>query len=246
MSAFNKNSNSYILIYAVVMTLVLGTVLAAVSEVLRPKQTEEKDFEQMKFILSSALGSDNVSSLPRNEVASMYTELVKDFVVDGNGNIVDGASAKSVAVGKEYKLPLAERKLPVYSIADKNDPSKVAYYVLPVYGFGLWDNIWGYVALESDLNSIKGIIFDHKGETPGLGARITEAAIQERFVGKKLFDEQGSFQSVTMQKGEGNDYSSDPHKVDGMSGATLTAEGVNNMLSDYLNLYNNYFKKIKS
>lgn len=246
MSAFNKNSNSYILIYAVVMTLVLGTVLAAVSEVLRPKQTEEKDFEQMKFILSSALGAESVSTLPREEVTAMYNQLVKDFVVDGSGNVIEGASAKSIAVGKEYKLPLTERKLPVYSIADKNDPSKVAYYVLPVYGFGLWDNIWGYVALESDLNSIKGVIFDHKGETPGLGARITEAAIQERFVGKKLFDEQGTFQSVSMQKGEGNDYSSDAHKVDGMSGATLTAVGVNNMLSDYLNLYNNYFKKIKS
>jgi Na+-transporting NADH:ubiquinone oxidoreductase subunit C len=244
-SKFSKNSNGYILMYAMIMTLVLGTVLASVSEVLKPKQTAEKDFEQMKFILASALGMETVNQLPRNEVTDMYNELVKDFVVDPEGERQEGLTAEDVNVGKEYKKPKPERLLPVYSIAKENQPEEVAYYVVPVYGFGLWDNIWGYVALESDLATIKGVIFDHKAETPGLGARITENEIQQRFVGKKLLDASGDFQSIVMQKGEGNNYDDNPHKVDGLSGATLTAVGVNNMFRDYFKMYYNFFNTLK-
>ncbi len=245
MSKFNKNSNAYILMYAMVMTLVLGTVLASVSEVLKPRQTEEKDFEKMKFILASALGNETINALSREAVSEMYTQRVKDFVVNAAGEMQDGMTADQVIVGKEYKKSKSERVLPIYSIGSEENPDQTAFYVVPVYGFGLWDNIWGYVALESDLATIKGVIFDHKGETPGLGARITEAEIQQRFVGKKLLDASGDFQSVAMQKGEGNDYSSNEHRVDGMSGATLTAVGVNNMIHDYFELYYNYFNTLK-
>jgi Na+-transporting NADH:ubiquinone oxidoreductase subunit C len=96
--------------------------------------------------------------------------------------------------------------------------------------------------LQQDLNSIQGVKFQHKGETPGLGARIESEEIQSRYKGKSIFDN-GVLESVIMQKGEGMDYSNDAHKVDGMSGATLTGKGVNNMLLDYLNCYQNYLKK---
>ena len=109
---------------------------------------------------------------------------------------------------------------------------------------GLWDWISGYIALESDLNTVKGIAFDHKQETPGLGARITTSEVQERYKGKEIFD--GSeLVSVSMVKGEGNPGLSS-HQVDGMSGATITGKGVNQMLEHYLECYTSYFEKIKS
>ena len=132
--------------------------------------------------------------------------------------------------------------MPVYEFRNEADPSKVENAVIPVYGYGLWNNIWGFVALQSDLNTVQGVKFEHAGETPGLGARITSEEIQARFKGKKVF-EGDDISSVVIQKGEGMDYSNDPHKVDGMSGATLTGKGVNNMLKDYFGCYKNYLKK---
>jgi Na+-transporting NADH:ubiquinone oxidoreductase subunit C len=115
-----------------------------------------------------------------------------------------------------------------------------------VHGFGLWNEIWGFVALESDLNTIRGVSFDHKGETPGLGARIaSDPEIAARYKGKTIYDG-SNLVSVNMMKGEGNDYDNEPHRVDGMSGATLTGKGVNNMLMDYLQNYANYLKKKKA
>ena len=114
-----------------------------------------------------------------------------------------------------------------------------------MFGKGLWDDVWGYIALETDLITIKGASFGHKGETPGLGARITE--VQDRFKGKKIVDASGKLISVSFAKGEGTtDYSSDDNQVDGLSGATMTTKGVNSMLSNYFGYYDNYFKTIRN
>ena len=113
-----------------------------------------------------------------------------------------------------------------------------------MFGAGLWDWISGYMAIDKDLNTIRGIAFDHKQETPGLGARITEIGVQDRYIGKKLFD--GSeLKSVTMVKGEGKTGLSE-YEVDGLSGATLTAKGVNIMLEHYIGCYTGYLNSIKS
>jgi Na+-transporting NADH:ubiquinone oxidoreductase subunit C len=132
----------------------------------------------------------------------------------------------------------------VYTVAKENS-DEVEFFVLPSYGFGLWDNIWGYIAIKGDFNTVEGVIFDHKGETPGLGARITESEVQARYKGKQLYAADGSFQSVNMQKGEGADYSSEPHKVNGMTGATITGNGLNNMFKDYVLLYSAYLNSLK-
>jgi len=100
------------------------------------------------------------------------------------------------------------------------------------------------MALQSDLNTIEGVTFSHAGETPGLGARITEESVQQRYQGKEIWGEKGELESVVMEKGEGRDYSNDPHKVDGMSGATITAVGVNNMLRNYLSHYEAFLTKM--
>lgn len=248
MSKFNKDSGSYIFTFAVVMTLLLGAVLAFTSESLKDKQKAEREFERKKFILSAALGTETINAMAaknRQDVEELYANRVKNFVVDSAGEKIDGLTAKDVVVAKEYKLPVKERKLPVYTVS-KEGSEEVEYYVMPIYGYGLWDNIFGYVSLQSDLNTVQGVIFDHVGETPGLGARITEAEVQKRYQGKEIYNEKSELVSVDMQKGEGADYSNEPHKVNGMTGATITGVGVNKMMLAYLGLYEEYFNNIKS
>lgn len=245
MSKLNKNSSTYIFTFAIVMTLVLGAILAFTSESLKETQAAEREFERKKFILSAALGRDEIETMAsknRKEVESIYDTRVKSLVVNSKGEEITDAKVNDIIIAKEYKLAPDDRKLPVYTIANENG-SAIEFYVLPVYGFGLWDNIWGYISVKSDLNTVKGVIFDHKGETPGLGARITEAGVQARYADKKLYDESGALQTVVMQKGESGNYDADPHKVNGMTGATITGVGLNQMMKDYIALYDNYFKK---
>jgi Na+-transporting NADH:ubiquinone oxidoreductase subunit C len=227
------------LLYAAGLTIVCGGLLALASEGLKDRQQANIELERKSNILSTVLKLDKSV-----DVATVYNRRIRDYVVDYRGNVVEGVDAASVNIEAEYKKNPADRLLPIYEFLDENNPEVIQSVIVPVYGFGLWDKIWGYVALQSDLNTIQGVVFQHKGETPGLGARIASEEIQNRYRGKKIF-EGTELVSVEMMKGEGMDYSDDPHKVDGMSGATLTAKGVNNMLRDYLVSYKNYFDKLK-
>jgi Na+-transporting NADH:ubiquinone oxidoreductase subunit C len=236
-----RQSNKYIIIYASVLTIVCGGLLAIAAEGLKEKQQFNVALEQKKNILSTV-----VTLAENQDVNELYAQRVNAFVIDFQGNIKEGVKPQDVNLAIEYKKTPEDRLLPVYEIKAESDPNKVENVVLPVYGYGLWNDIWGFVALESDMNTIKGVKFDHKGETPGLGARIeSDAEVQARYKGKSIY-EGDKLISVNMMKGEGIDYSNDKHKVDGMSGATLTAKGVNNMLLDYFHSYSNYLKKKKT
>jgi Na+-transporting NADH:ubiquinone oxidoreductase subunit C len=243
-SQFNKNSNGYILVYAIIMTLVFGTLLAFVSETLKDKQKAEVLIEKQKFILKAAYGADGMEGIEKSEITPLYDKAVEVKIVNNSGVNLDVEEGK-ISIGKEYKKPAEERALPIYVVGKKDNPEEVESYVLPVYGKGLWDFIWAYVAIDADLKTIEGIVFDHVGETPGLGARITDAEVQQRFVGKQLAYEGNSVDAPDFQKGEGTDYSDNPQKVDGLSGATITAFGVNQMLDDYMALYLPYINKLK-
>ncbi len=229
------------------MTLLLGAILAFTSESLKEKQASEREFERKKFILSAALGRTHIDEMAKQDraaVESIYDNRVQSFVVNAKGEKVAGTTVADIVVAKEFKKSKEDRLLPIYTIMNETG-DEAEYFVLPIYGNGLWDNIWGYLSLQSDINTVQGVIFDHKAETPGLGARITEANLQARYIGKKLYDESGSFQSVVMQKGETGNFDSDPHKVNGMTGATITGVGVNQMMEDYVNLYKNYLNTVK-
>lgn len=244
MPQFNKSSNGYILVYAIIMTLVFGTLLAFVSETLKDKQKAEVLIEKQKFILKAAYGEDGMAGIAKSEITPLYDKAVDVKVINNIGADIDADEVK-LNIGKEYKKAAGERALPIYVVGTKDDPSKVESYVLPVYGKGLWDFIWAYVAIDADLKTIEGIVFDHVGETPGLGARITDAEVQQRFIGKELVYEGQTVDAPDFQKGEGKDYSGDKQKVDGLSGATITANGVNQMLDDYMVLYLPYINKLK-
>lgn len=239
-----QRSNTYIILYTLALTVFCGVVLSLTAMGLRPFQDANKEQERKMNIVGTVVKTEGME---KADIVKTYDEIIEGFVVDFNGKVVEGMQPGAVLIPKEYKKPLKERVFPVYTAKSKSDPSKVEFYIFPLYGFGLWNNISGYVSVKSDLNTINGINFGHVGETPGLGARITDdPAITERYKGKTLFDDKGELQSVVMQKGEGNNYDDAPHKVDGMSGATLTGKGVNNMLMDYFTAYQNYIKSIKN
>ncbi|MFM7851997.1 MAG: NADH:ubiquinone reductase (Na(+)-transporting) subunit C, partial [Flammeovirgaceae bacterium] len=235
-----RQSNTYIIVYSAILTVVCAGVLAFASISLKDAQEANIALEQKGNILST------VTQIPDGaDVQALYAKRIKGFVVDHKGNVVPNADPSKVIVASEYKKKPEERVLPVYEFLNDADPTKVEAVVLPVYGYGLWNNIWGFVALESDFNTVLGVKFAHAGETPGLGARIETEEIQKRYIGKKVFDGSSTLISIMMMKGEGQNYSDDHHKVDGMSGATLTGKGVNNMLKDYFSCYKTYLTKNK-
>lgn len=233
-----RQSNLYIILYSAILTIVCGGLLAFASQALKPRQDANIELERKSNILSTVMVLEK-----KADITELYQSRIRELVIDFNGNPVDKKAA-DVNVGVEYKKRPEDRLLPIYEFLSASDPNKVESAVIPVFGFGLWNTIAGYVALESDFNTIKGVSYSHVGETPGLGARIASAEIQDRYKGKQIF-QATTLVSVTMQKGEGMDYSQDPHKVDGMSGATLTAKGVNNMLKEYFGCYQKYLEKNK-
>jgi Na+-transporting NADH:ubiquinone oxidoreductase subunit C len=241
-----QQSNTYIITFSVILTVVLGLLLSGTSQVLGPMQREAIALDQKKQILGAVISGDEIAAMTPEEVNSYYGSHIASTVVDVNGKEITDATAAGVDVGKNYKKPVEERQFPVYIFHEEGDVAAVKSYVFPIYGAGLWDAIWGFLALDTDMNTVGGITLAHAGETPGLGARITEPGVQGRFEGKEIFNESGELVAIQMQKGEGKDYSGNPHQVDGMSGATITGNGLNNMLKNYLGYYKAYIESKKS
>lgn len=236
-------SNSYIIRFVLVMCVVVAVVLAFMSSGLSEIHSKNEAVFNKRAILTSIKKylPKPLESMSDTEVESLFKEKIKQTVVKVDGSEVDGMMAESLDMAKEKKKPEAERNFPLFTYTADDGKS---YFILAVRGSGLWDEIWGNIALESDFNTIAGTSFDHKGETPGLGAEIKDnPAFPAQFVGKKLFDESGAFVSVKVVKGG---VSEGLHDVDAISGATITSVGVEEMLKRGLGYYQNYLNKLKT
>lgn len=243
-----RQSNGYVIGFAAILTVVLGGLLALAATGLREPQAKAEQLDTRTKILSAVMNieeGDDVNQIWEDRITSLVVNIEGEEVATlENG---EQLVAEKIDVGKEYKKAPEDRLFPVYKFMSEENPEQVDAYIVPVFGNGLWDRIWGFVALEPDLVTVRGVRFDHKGETPGLGARITDEGVQDRYVGKKIYSDIGELESIEMVKGETGDPSMyDEYHVDGMSGATLTAKGVNNMLEKYFTYYENYFKTIKT
>ena len=242
-----RQSNLYVILFAIGLTVVFGGALSLTSVGLKPLQDKQVELDTKKKILGAVMDISQITD--PNEILSVYDKRVKSIVVDINGNEVktdakgNPAVAEKVNIQKNSKMKKEDRLYPVFMFMSESN--EVQSYIFPTFGSGLWDWISSYIALDQDLNTVKGIAFDHKGETPGLGARITETNVQDRYVGKEIYNDKGELVSITMVKGEGNTVLSQ-HQVDGMSGATMTAKGVNAMLESYLGCYQAFIEKNKS
>lgn len=209
----DKNKNSYIFIYSIILVVVVAGVLSLVAVVLQPKQAKNYEIEQKKNILSAL--KINVET---KEVESTYAKIVNKIAVDESGNEVKSDDA-----------------LVLY----KAQTDKGLKYVFPLSGKGLWGPIWGYISLNDDLNTVYGAYFDHKSETSGLGAEIATEHFQAQFSGKKIFDAENHFVSIkTNKRGAQNE-----NEVDAISGATITSTSVSEMLEKCLSKYLPYIEK---
>ncbi len=240
-----QQSNTYIILFSIGLTVVIGGLLSITSVALKPLQDKQVELDTKKSILSAVMDISHIQD--PNEILEVYSQRVKSYVIDYEGNVVEKDAkgndlvAEKVNVSKNSKRPKEERFYPVFQTMDGDSPDA---YIFPMYGQGLWDWIAGFIALDKDLNTIRGMSFSHKSETPGLGARIADAEIQQRYVGKKIYDG-GNLVSVEMIKGEKGE-PLDDHHIDGMSGATMTGKGVNAMMLKYLDAYKNFIKKAKA
>ena len=231
----NKNGNSYTFIYASVMVVVVAALLSAAAISLKPKQVKNAEIEKKQNILASV----HIEATATDAESLYEQNIQKAYVVNAAGEEVPG-DAFSVDLKKERSKPLEQRILPVFEC---QTPEGLKY-ILPLRGTGLWGPIWGYLALNEDLNTIYGVNFDHQGETPGLGAEINTPAFQEPFRGKTIFDAAGKLVAIIVAKS--NETAPAEHKVDAISGGTITSKGLQQMLLDDLTSYEKFITRKKS
>ena len=240
--SINKDSNIFTFSFAIMMVLVVAISLAFVSESLSEmKKANKIDKKKINILSAIKVKSD------RKTASQLYSEFIKkSVVINSDGEVVKHKNIDSLAfnidVQKQYRdktLSKEDKLFPLF-VAKKEGSE---FYIAPMVGSGLWGPIWGFIALESDCNTIFGASFDHKSETPGLGAEIRESFFEDAFIGKKILDQNNQFVSVDVVKGgaEAGSY----HQVDGITGGTITSDGVTNMLKNDLEVYNNYFDKIR-
>ncbi len=233
------------------MTVIVAVVLAGLSSLWKEASKKNEAIFNKRSILmavKSELGGVDPKTMPDDDVLAIFDQQVKQLALDMDGNQLTaedvansgykGGRAEDIDMAKEKKKPEAERILPLFIF----NSDKGQFYILSVRGSGLWDDIWANVALKSDFNTVAGAAFDHKGETPGLGAEIKDnAAFYNQFAGEKIFDADGNFVSVDVVKGGAKP--NDIHAVDGLSGATVTADGVAEMLERGIGYYLPYIKE---
>ena len=241
---FDKEGNGFTFGFATIMVVIVATLLSVASITLKPFQQKNKTAEKMQNILKTI--GVNVS---RDEATKIFGDYVKQRIIldfsanagpakEGPIDPMDKEDAFNVDMKKQYRgKSWEDRSYPLY-VCEKDGNQ---YLVIPMVGKGLWGAIWGFIALEADNNTIFGASFDHKTETPGLGAEINTAEFQEQFEGQKLFDATGKFISVKVMKGgapEGFE-----HGVDAITGGTITSNGVTNMLKNTLQVYQPYLQR---
>lgn len=223
------------------MTATVAILLTGLREATKEGAARNEEIFNKRAILTAIETKLDkpVKQMTDEEVVRIFASDMEQKVLDMDGNVVEGKEADDIDMAVERKKPEPNRLLPLYIY--KGDGAET--YILSVRGNGLWDEIWGNIALESDLNTIAGAAFDHKGETPGLGAEIKDnPKFSEQFKGKKIYEE-GDFVSVDVVKGGAK--ADSEHAVDGISGATVTADGVEEMLYRGIKYYQPYLSKIK-
>ena len=224
----NTNSNSYTIIYASVMVIIVAFLLAFVSSALKPMQDANVAIDKKSQILASL----NIRGLEKSEIPTKYSEvIVSDPIIKADGTVVNEGADKDKASFVLDSKEITDENMPLY-IAKVDGATK---YVIPVTGRGLWGGLWGYIALNEDCKSVFGAYMSHEGETAGLGALLVEDWFQQRFIGKKLFKENNAKVELTVVKAGA--VKDENYEVDGLTGATLTTNGIAGMVKDGLQKY---------
>ncbi len=236
-SVNKTNSNGYTFMFAVIMVVVVAAVLAFAATSLQPTQQENVRKEKMQNILATVgITTD------RDGAKELYDQyIIEEIALREDGSVDESVDAFKVDLAKELKKPVKDQIFPLYVAEVKGSK----YYIVPLRGNGLWNAIFGYISLKDDINTIKGATFDHLGETPGLGAEITKEWFKKKFENERIYDSNGNLVGVSVVKGDIDPSNKEDNKVDAISGATITGDGVSDMISERLKRYLPYFEKQK-
>lgn len=244
----NTNSNLYTIVYSTILVVVVAGVLALVSTALKPKQQENIELEKMQKLLNAATLGDDETQLKSNKAAyikGLYEKhITNSYILNSEGKMIDGEAfnvdlksqyniMKAIANAKDSataELLKAKLQLPVFVCTIDS----MELNIFSCYGAGLWGPIWGYISVENDFATIHGAIFDHKSETPGLGAEIANSKFYNQFR-EETFEKDGQFNSIAIVKGGGQDVI--PNSVDAVSGATITSRSLQSAIAMWMDDY---------
>ncbi len=245
--AIDTDKNSYTVIFAAVMVVIVGSILASFASGLSPKIKENERIEKQQNILYAMGVNDNdessVNKVPTDKVGGEFTSYIKEqLIIEGDKITKDDEAylidlKKQLAAMKKGETP----RLPVF-IGEKDGKKS---YIIPMYGKGLWDAISGYIALD-DTMTVQGVYLDHKGETPGLGANIKQRYFMDDFSGETIL--KGTrYAGIAVAKGNNDplNKTKDDNEIDALAGATITGNGVSAMIKESVNLYKGYLETIR-
>lgn len=246
--AINTEKNSYTIFFAILMVVVVGSILASFASGLKPLIKANERYEKQQNILyamgiNENQGEGDVEFIPTDRVEAEFEKYVTQQLVIQGDDVSEDDQAFLIDIKKEANLAKDsdyERRLPIF--VGTKDGQEV--YVIPVRGKGLWDAIWGFVAMDASM-TIQGVYFDHKGETPGLGAEIKQRFFMDDFTGE-TFLKDGVFGSIKVAKGNNdpNNNDKEDQEVDALAGATITGDGLSAMLKKDVKMYVPYFKSL--
>jgi len=243
------DKNSYTIIFAVIMVFVVGSILAYLATALKPKIDVNKQLEKQQNILYAMGINENeegsMTFISTDTVADVFSQYITKQVIIQGDKVTEDDTAYLIDVKKEKSLAKEasyQRRLPLF-IGKKEGKT---FYIIPIRGKGLWDAIWAYVAMDENM-VVQGAFFDHKAETPGLGANIKQRFFMDDFVGEQMLSN-GTFKGITVAKGNNDPLNNrkDDNKVDAIAGATITGDGVTTMIKSDIKLYVPYFKSLKN
>ena len=248
----NKESTLYTFLFATVMVLIVGILLASTSEFLMERKVQNAKDKKMINILTA------IDVHPtRLSADSLYREFIKEEIIINNqgkvlrkGEILTDSSAFNIDVlfqARDKKLSEEDKKYPLFraSKIDSINGKQQNYFIVPMAGKGLWGPVWGFVSLKSDYNTVFGAVFDHKAETPGLGAEINTNEFEDQFINQMICDAENNFEFISINVVKGAVEEGSKHEVQGITGGTITSDGVSNMLENTLKIYNKYFETIR-
>ncbi|MCL5247117.1 Na(+)-translocating NADH-quinone reductase subunit C [Cellulophaga sp. 20_2_10] len=245
--AINTDKNSYTVLFAAIMVVVVGSVLAFTASSLSSKIKMNEKFEKQQNILY-AMGVDenvdegSINFVPTDKVEAEFKKYITEQIVIEDGKVTPNDEAYLIDLKKQETAAKngEVRKLPLF-IGEKDGKKS---YIIPMRGKGLWDAIWGFVAVGEDLK-VQGVFFDHKGETPGLGANIKQRYFMDDFKGESILSGD-NFVGITVAKGNNDPINErkDDNKVDALAGATITGNGVTAMIKESVKLYQDYLETI--
>ena len=236
----NISSTRYTFIFAIIVCVVSGVLLSAVSEGLRKQRELNEELDVKKNILKAVALKDPISPRMKGpEVLKVYGSKIEELVVDARGDVIEGKTPEQLTEKDKNLFPLYIYK----------EDGQVMAYAFPVVGQGLWSTLYGYLAVEADATTIRGVTFYKHGETPGLGGEIEKEWFQNNFKGKTIYSvKEHKLTPIVVVKGKAADVVGKnelSYHVDGITAATLTGNGVTELMARWITVYDAYLSKLR-